>query len=188
VLFTGSLNQHIGCSGSWLATYEYVVEDVNKWWFLARSGRIAGATSLATHGDLSRSARHRSRESLGTGDELRASFVIGGTYWAAVGLLRDAGEPWFTEDDVRCLASLSEPIVHGFRRSLVTASDAAPSPAEGPGVIVFDGAATSRSFRRSPPGPAEPATAPPSSSGRPPRPPSPRWSRSPTVCPSGSRR
>jgi hypothetical protein len=38
VLFTGSLNQNIGCSGTWLATYEYLVEDVNKWWFLARSG------------------------------------------------------------------------------------------------------------------------------------------------------
>jgi DNA-binding CsgD family transcriptional regulator len=147
VLFTGSLNQHIGCSGSWLATYEYVVEDVNKWWFLARSGRIAGATSLATHGDLSRSARHRSRESLGTGDELRASFVIGGVYWAAVGLLRDAGERWFTEDDVRCLASLSEPIAHGFRRSLlVTAPGAAASPAEGPGVIVFDGSGNPESL------------------------------------------
>ena len=140
VLFTGSLNRNIGCSGSWLATYEYLVEDVNKWWFLARSGRIAGATSLATHGDLSRSARHRSHQSLGIGDELRVSFVVGGTYWAAVGLLRDASEPWFTEDDVRCLAALSEPIADGFRRALLIApSAAADSPAEGPGVIVFDG-------------------------------------------------
>jgi DNA-binding CsgD family transcriptional regulator len=140
VLFTGSLNQNIGCSGSWLATYEYLVEDVNKWWFLARSGRIAGATSLATHGDLSRSARHRSREGYGTGDELRVSFVIGGTYWAAVGLLRDAGERWFTEEEVRCLASLFEPIADGFRRALlVTAPGAADSPAQGPGVVLFDG-------------------------------------------------
>lgn len=140
VLFTGSLNQRIGCSGSWLATYEYLVEDVNKWWFLARSGRIAGATSLATHGELSRSARHRSRQSYGIGDELRVSFVIGGTYWAAAGLLRDDSEPWFTEDDVRCLAALSEPIADGFRRALlVTPSDAADGPAEGPGVIVLDG-------------------------------------------------
>src|SRR5262249_22299689 len=56
VLFTGSLNNNVGCSGAWLAEYEYVVEDVNKWSFLAHSGRRAGATSLATHGDLSRSA------------------------------------------------------------------------------------------------------------------------------------
>ena len=119
VLFTGSLNQNIGCSGTWLATYEYVIDDVNKWWFLARSGRIAGATSLATHGDLSRSPRHRSHEAFGIGDELRVSFVIGGTYWAAASLLRDAGERWFTEEEVRCLASLSEPIADGFRRALL---------------------------------------------------------------------
>jgi DNA-binding CsgD family transcriptional regulator len=140
VLFTGNLNQGIGCSGTWLATYEYLVDDVNKWWFLARSGRIAGATSLATHGDLSRSARHRTHESYGIGDELRVSFVIGGTYWAAAGLLRDADRRWFTEDEVRCLAALSEPIADGFRRALlVTAPGAIDSPANGPGVIVFDG-------------------------------------------------
>jgi hypothetical protein len=78
VLFTGSLNQNVGCSGSWLAEHEYVVEDVNKWSFLARSGRLAGATSLATHGDLSRSTRHRSHEAYGIEDELRGSFVTGG--------------------------------------------------------------------------------------------------------------
>jgi DNA-binding CsgD family transcriptional regulator len=147
VLFTGSLNQGIGCSGTWLATYEYLVEDVNKWWFLARSGRIAGATSLATHGDLSRSARHRSHQSLGIGDELRVSFVIGGTYWAAAGLLRDAGQRWFTEDDVHLLASLSEPIAHGFRRALLVAAPGEPaSAAHEPGVVVFDGAGNPESL------------------------------------------
>src|SRR5437773_12548466 len=119
VLLTGSVNRGVDCSGFWLAEHEYVIEDVNKWAFLAHSGRIAGATSLATHGDLSRSARHRSHQSLGIGDELRVSFVIGGTYWAAAGLLRDAGERWFTEDDAHLLASLSEPIARGFRRALL---------------------------------------------------------------------
>jgi len=76
VLFTGSLNQNVGCSGAWLAEYEYPVEDVNKWWFLARNGRRAGASSLATNGDLSRSAWHRSQEAFGIGDELRGSFVV----------------------------------------------------------------------------------------------------------------
>jgi DNA-binding CsgD family transcriptional regulator len=140
VLFTGSLNQNVACSGSWLATYEYLVEDVNKWWYLARSGRIAGATSLATHGDLARSARHRTHEAYGIGDELRVSFVIGGTYWAAAGLLRDADQRWFTEDEVCCLALLAEPIADGFRRALlVTTDNAADTLASGPGVIVFDG-------------------------------------------------
>lgn len=139
VLFTGSLNHNISCSGSWLAEHEYILEDVNKWWFLARSGRRAGATSLATHGDLSRSARHRSHQSYGIGDELRASFMLDGTYWGAAGFLRDQGEPWFTEDEVRLLAALCEPLAEGFRRALLVTSMVTDANSdEAPGVVVFD--------------------------------------------------
>jgi hypothetical protein len=74
--------------------------------------------------------------------------VIGGTYWAAAGLLRDADRRWLTEDDVRCLALLSEPIADGVRRArLVTAPGAIDNPGNGPGVIVFDGTATPSRFR-----------------------------------------
>ncbi len=140
VLFTGSLNQNVGCSGAWLAEHEYVVEDVNKWWFLARSGQRAGASSLATHGELSRSARHRSTVAYGIGDELRGSFLADGTYWGAAGLLRNEGEPWFTDEDVRFLVSLSEPLALGFRRALLVAAATSDQPLqEGPGVVVFDG-------------------------------------------------
>lgn len=139
VLFTGSLNRDVSCSGSWLAEHEYVVEDVNKWWFLARSGRLVGATSLATHGDLSRSARHCSHEAYGIGDELRASFVADGTYWGAVGLLRDRHQPWFTEGDVRLLAALCEPLAVGFRRAvLATSVVTAGQSDDDPGVVIFD--------------------------------------------------
>jgi DNA-binding CsgD family transcriptional regulator len=139
VLFTGSVTRGITCSGSWLAEYEYVIEDVNKWWFLARSGRRAGATSLATHGDPSRSARHRSHESYGIGDELRASFVADGTYWGAAGFLRDGDRPWFTEDDVAVVAALCDGIADALRRALLSAVVAEVVPADhGPGVIVFD--------------------------------------------------
>lgn len=140
MLFTGSVNRDVGCSGSWLAAHEYVIEDVNKWWFLARSGRHAGATSLATHGDLSRSARHRSHESYGIGDELRGSFVADGNYWGAAGFLRDADQPWFSEDEVRFLASLSDAIAGGLRAALVNravVTDVVVA-ADGPGVVVFD--------------------------------------------------
>jgi DNA-binding CsgD family transcriptional regulator len=140
VLFTGSVNRDVRCSGSWLAEHEYVIEDVNKWWFLARSGRHAGATSLATHGDLSRSARHRSHEAHGIGDELRGSFVADGNYWGAAGFLRDADRPWFSEDDVRFLAALSGAIAAGLRAGLVNRAvetDVVVA-ADGPGVVVFD--------------------------------------------------
>jgi DNA-binding CsgD family transcriptional regulator len=139
VLFTGTLHQNIGCSGSWLAEHEYVVEDVNKFWFLARSGRLAGATSIATHGDLSRSARHRASEEYAIGDELRGSFLTHGTYWAAAGFIRDGDRPWFTEEDVQLLRALSAPIAEAFRRALVVAAVADDEPVDdGPGVVVFD--------------------------------------------------
>lgn len=141
VLFTGSLNYNVSCSGSWLAEHEYVIDDVNKWSFLARSGRLAGALGLATHGDLARSARYRSHETYGIGDELRGSFVIDGMYWGAAGFLRTRDDPWFTEDEVRALISLCEPIAVGFRRALLIAPAATENSSgnDGPGVVVFDG-------------------------------------------------
>lgn len=138
VLLTGSVNQGVSCSGAWLAEHEYLIEDVNKWSFLARSGKLAGASSLATHGDLSRSPRHRSHEAYGIEDELRGSFVADGNYWGAAGFLRDRGEPWFTDEDVRFLASLSEPLAEGLRRALVSMATVEDASKDGPGVVIFD--------------------------------------------------
>ena len=142
ILFTGSVNRNVGCSGSWLAHHEYVIEDVNKWSFLAHSGRIAGATSIDTHGDLSRSTRHRSQEAYGFGDELRVSFVVDGIYWGAAAFLRRADEPWFTEAEVRTLVSVgpadrgrAAPLHAGARRPRRTPEDPVD---HGPGVVVFD--------------------------------------------------
>jgi DNA-binding CsgD family transcriptional regulator len=139
VLFTGSVNRGIHCSGSWLAHHEYIVEDVNKWAFLAHSGRFVGATSLDTHGDLSRSARHRQHESMGLGDELRISLVADGVYWGAVSFLRNDDEPWFTERDVAALRRLVAPLATGLRRALLAPAPGSAPITVGPGVIVFDG-------------------------------------------------
>jgi DNA-binding CsgD family transcriptional regulator len=141
ILFTGSVNRNIACSGSWLAHYEYAVEDINKWAFLAHSGRLAGATSIGTHGDMSRSARHRSHESMGLGDELRVSLVSDGIYWGAAAFLRDQDEPWFTEAEVRTIAALAGPIAGGLRRAILNHVAVVENPTDyGPGVIVFDAA------------------------------------------------
>ena len=139
ILFTGSLNRNVGCSGSWLAHHEYVIDDVNKWSFLAHSGRIAGATSIDTHGDPTRSARHRSQETHGFGDELRVSLVADGIYWGAAAFLRYSDQPWFTEAEVNALSALSASIATGLRRAIATrATSGEPSEDWGPGVVVFD--------------------------------------------------
>ncbi|WP_020107556.1 helix-turn-helix transcriptional regulator [Nocardia sp. 348MFTsu5.1] len=139
VLFTGSVNKNIACSGSWLAEHEYVIDDVDRWWFLARSGKQVGAASVSTHGDLNRSARHRSREGYGTGDELRASFVADGTYWGAVGFLREEDDRWFTEDEMALLATLCPPIAVAIRRTILV-DTLLPDPGAdiGPGIVIFD--------------------------------------------------
>jgi DNA-binding CsgD family transcriptional regulator len=138
VLFTGSWVENMTCSGAWLAHHEYVVEDVNKWAFLARSGYRAGSLSGATHGNLSLSARYRS--SGGTvGDELRGSFVVEGTYWGAAGFIRDPGQPWFENEEVRFLASLSTALAEGFRRAfLVSLAPLDEAFDDALGVVVLD--------------------------------------------------
>jgi DNA-binding CsgD family transcriptional regulator len=139
ILFTGSVNRDVACSGSWLAHYEYVVEDVNKWSYLAHSGRIAGAISIDTHGDPARSPRHRSHEAYGFGDELRVSLLVDGVYWGAAAFLRHAGRPWFTAADVAAVRGLATAIAVGLRRSIVTLPISRSSAVDhGPGVVVFD--------------------------------------------------
>lgn len=137
VLFTGSFVQNMVCSAAWLAHHEYVVEDVNKWAFLARSGYRAGSLSHATHGNLSLSARFRSSEET-IGDELRASFVIEGTYWGAAGFLRDRGRPWFDDEEVRLLATLSAPLAAGFRRAFLQSLAPNGDTSRDLGVVVLD--------------------------------------------------
>ena len=141
ILFTGSMNRNVACSGSWLAHHEYVIEDVNKWSFLAHSGRIAGATSIDTHGELSRSTRHRSHQAYGFGDELRVSLVVDGIYWGAAAFLRHADQPWFTAAEVQTMVTLAPSIAAGLRRAVLAQpmSSHADGPVDyGPGVVIFD--------------------------------------------------
>ena len=138
VLFTGSFVENMVCSAAWLAHHEYVVEDVNKWAFLARSGYRAGSLSRATHGNLSLSARFRASDGM-VADELRGSFVVDGTFWGAAGFLRDEGQPWFDDDEVRLLATLSAPLAEGFRRAfLLTAASADDELDDALGLVVLD--------------------------------------------------
>lgn len=141
LLFTGSFTQNTACSGAWLAEHEYVLDDVNKWAFLAWSGYRAGSLSQATHGNLALSPRFRSNLSFGApiADELRGSFVADGTFWGSAAFMRDQGQPCFTDEEVRFLASLSSPIAEGFRRATLISSALDQGDADdAPGLVVFD--------------------------------------------------
>lgn len=147
ILLTSSVNHDVGCSGTWLAEYEFVKDDVNKWAFLAQSGRLAGAISHATHGDVSSSERFLAHTQAGFADELRVSFVDADGFWAAAGFLRHTDRPSFELRDVEILASLSSVVAEGARRTLISeaiATETGSAPA-GPGVVTFgaDGAVES---------------------------------------------
>lgn len=142
-LFTGSLGQNMVCSGQWLAHHEYVVDDVNKWHSLASDARKAASLREATGGDLSSSPRVRSSVEYGlpVGDELRASFVVDGTYWGAAGWIRAEGRPAFDTDEIDLLSALSPVIGDGFRRAILPTSSSAtsaPDDEHGPGLVVLD--------------------------------------------------
>lgn len=138
VMLTGSTNRNVSCSATWLAHHEYEVEDVAKWQHLASSGRIADTTSAATHGDLSRSARHRSHVPYGFGDELRLALVVDGCYWGAVAMLRASDDPWFNEDERRFVARLSAVLAGGFRRAVLRPRVEDVPVHAGPGVLILD--------------------------------------------------
>ena len=146
ILFTGSVNLNVQCSGSWLAHYEYEVDDVDKWADLAHTGRFAGALSMDTGGDLTRSARHRSREAFGFGDELRVSLVSDGIYWGAAAFLLNADEPRYTVEQVAALVEVAPALATGMRRSILHQVAAVGTRADyGPGVVVFDDAGNAES-------------------------------------------
>lgn len=142
ILFTGSVNLNVSCSGQWLAEHEYGESDVNQWSSLARTGELVGTTSGATGGDLNRSRRHRFGRSMGypVGDELRVSFVADGVYWGAAGLIRDSDRPWFSADEVCAVRDVIGVLAEASRRTLVRSLDSIESGAtvEGPGLIVLD--------------------------------------------------
>lgn len=140
VLITGSLNQDIECSGWWLAEHEYVLDDVNKFSYLARSGYRAGALSRATHGNLLLSARARDASAIAApiGDELRAAFVVDGAYWGGGDFIREPGGAWYTDEEVRFLASLSSHFGEGFRRAIIRPQiQLEDATDDAPGVVVL---------------------------------------------------
>jgi DNA-binding CsgD family transcriptional regulator len=140
-LFTGALGQNMACSGAWLAEHEYVLDDLNKWVDLARTGPRARSLSEATGGQLTTSARVRSSTEFGlpVGDELRVSFVVNGTYWAGAGFIRDEGGPWFDDAEVAFVAAMSSVIAEGFRRAVLVSDIAHDHDSDMlPGVVVLD--------------------------------------------------
>lgn len=140
VLISGAAHFNIGCSGSWLAEHEYVLDDFLKFDYLVQSGVLAGSLSQATNGNLMLSARARDGAAMGEpmADELRGAFVSNGIHWGWAALIREPGRPFFSEEEVRILASLSTTFAEGFRRAMLAPTiHIEDAPQDAPGLIVL---------------------------------------------------
>ena len=92
------------CSGSWLAEHEYVIDDVNKWWFLARSGRHVGRPAWPPTATCPAAPGTARRRATGSATSCRVSFVSDGVYWGAAGFLARRASRWFDQREVALLA------------------------------------------------------------------------------------
>jgi DNA-binding CsgD family transcriptional regulator len=103
---------------------------------LAVSERASIALSAATGGDLSRSTRWRDcLRPHGVGDELMTVCRDRHGCWGSVELMRDGGDPPFSDDDAECLHRLAPTLATLLRRGLgdgggaAAAATTAPAPA-----------------------------------------------------------
>jgi len=124
-----------------IAHNEYLEDDVNKMWELAKGSNPVGILGEATGGSPEHSPRYRDLlVPTGFEAEMRAMAVDGPSCWGGVALFREPGKPDFSREQAELVASLSGPLAEGIRRALLTESvsldDTVP---EGPGLVLLDG-------------------------------------------------
>jgi DNA-binding CsgD family transcriptional regulator len=127
----------VTAAGALVIASEYIVDDVNRFAWLA-SRRVPVATlSQATGGHPERSARYRALLASGIPHELRAAFVSRGRCWGAVHIARREHRADFGPEDITALASIAGLVAEGIRASL--RFDAGRRAAEGasPGLVVL---------------------------------------------------
>jgi DNA-binding CsgD family transcriptional regulator len=119
---------------------EYLVDDVNKFVTLARSGTGVGILSRVP-AELRRTSR-RLRTVLpkfGARHEVRAACLADGQCWGAIALFRTGDQPDFSSADASLLQAVSAPLAAGLRRTAyrLGAGVGITAGKAGPGVLVL---------------------------------------------------
>jgi len=118
---------------------EFLVEDVNLFADLARAPLPTGTLWSATDGLPARSARYRDfLKPEGFGDELRVAFRVGTFTWGVASLMRGAGRPEFSREEIALVAALSAPVGSALRRATLSRSPAPLRAPTAPGLMLFD--------------------------------------------------
>jgi DNA-binding CsgD family transcriptional regulator len=117
---------------------EFLVEDVNLFRDLAQAARPASSLWQATEELPARSARYREfLRPEGYGDELRVAFRVGASSWGIACLMRGAGQPPFTAEEIDLVAALSHPVGRALRRATLGSAATLPPLPAAPGLMVF---------------------------------------------------
>lgn len=124
-----------------IAHNEYLEDDVNKMWELAKGPNPVGILGEATEGTPEKSPRYRDLlVPTGFEAEMRAMAVDGPSCWGGVALFREQGQPDFSPEQAAVVASLSGPLAEGIRRALLAESVSLDDTVtEGPGLVLVDG-------------------------------------------------
>lgn len=107
---------------------------------LAQGPQRAGILSVATRGDLARSARwDEGMRPFGIGDELRVALVDDHGMWGFIDALRDHDDPPFDAEDRQFLEDLTALLAGAVRRRSLREPEAGASPApRSAGVVLLD--------------------------------------------------
>jgi DNA-binding CsgD family transcriptional regulator len=120
-----------------LVEIEVSEPDYTKWVDMARAGTAAASLSDATAGKLDLSRRHREdRGPGGYSDELRVVLSSSTGTWGALTVFRETNRPYFSSLEVRLVASLTDLMSEGLRRSLLL--NDARSDRNDTGMLVLD--------------------------------------------------
>jgi hypothetical protein len=118
---------------------EYLDADFNKFRVLARARTPAASLARATEGRPERSRRYRELlHPSGNEAELRASQVVDGACWGALGLYRKSRRPDFDDREADFLARLGPHLAAGLRKSLLAIAAGDEARPDASGLVVFD--------------------------------------------------
>ena len=117
---------------------ELLERDFSKYHDLVRRRRGVTTLHRETHGEPDRSRRYRQiHRSLGFGAELRAVFRTRDAIWGSVALVRDEGQPDFSDDELAFVSRIGGHVAHGLREALLREAATADIAHRAPGVIVL---------------------------------------------------
>jgi DNA-binding CsgD family transcriptional regulator len=117
---------------------EFLDDDANKFGDLHRDRRVAATLQGAVRDRGEPSLRDTTvNRRFGYGPELRGVFARADACWGVINLLRTAGSPEFTDDDLAWLGEIRDAVVDGLQRIVLARTLLGPEMAA-PGVVMLD--------------------------------------------------